>query len=123
MQHSLSQLLIDNLLECPEFDVPPLIYNDDENPDDSLWVKVAKVVLTEQGVNTLKYIKSYKSMYEKYLDSGHMPFHYVTNKAPVQKQTTDNLSLTKTSSKVSKFFKNVCLYLSIEKDRKGKKTK
>lgn len=80
-----------------------MTYNDDENPDDSLWVKVAKVVLTEQGNNTLKYIKSFKTMYEKYQDSGNMPFKYVANRASITKQITDNLTLTKTSSKVSKF--------------------
>lgn len=61
------------------FDAPPLTYNSDENPNDSLWCKVAKVVLTEQGENTLKYIKSYKTIFEILEESGVMPFHFVNN--------------------------------------------
>ena len=42
------------LIDEPLFDVPPLRFETDEEINDSLWVNVAKVVLTGGGKQTLK---------------------------------------------------------------------
>ena len=58
-------------IECPNFDVPPLHYNDEEKFN-SLWMKIAKVVLFEGNNNTIKYINSSKTMHEIFEHSGKM---------------------------------------------------
>jgi hypothetical protein len=84
-------------LECPTFDTPPLTYNIDENKEESLWIKVAQVVLHEHRQNTLKYIRSYKTMHQLYQESGFMPFHFINDFSEGRQQPSFNFGKVGTS--------------------------
>lgn len=77
------------------------MYDTDNDKHESMWTRIAKVVLTEQGQKTFKYIKSYKTVYQEYEDSGTMPFRFVNSKDnKMSGKAIELRSVTKSSSKV-----------------------